>query len=1348
MLSPFEAAAYPQKPVPFYRTPRFLQATAASLLIAATMLFAPAPRVAAVLDGPDLTDSLGGWTIIEEEGSAGEWRLVEGGTMTAPLSNLPIPNDNPSGSFYLKDQTMPSSGVLYYEFTLPESGPIEIYFEYFTQSMPVFEDGTTMSLSEYPNQQFRVDIVTDITDPFGAPVVLANLLKTDVGDSNVTDWTVFSTDLASVAAVNAYRGEVGTQTAYLAFREVDNMGHFQVGIDDVRITAAASIATLCDAPGDEVEIFACAIATDPSTIEAAEVVVAPIGPSILKEVGTDSEIHNQAGTASDYGWKDYAPEEDARVGTEPVPAIPSGSSTYCLPPSGPPLEPPCESPAEEIVVDYVQFDKYALFESGEDGAAAGLYYVDFTVPDINSVLGFFYFLQSQADPAISQQSDFDIETSSNQQFIVELTEQTAFTDPNAWYTQDKSLLPKYQAMFWPENPTADDEWAYAEIDLSDLPPTFEVESGDQLRLIFGAVANAGPAQIGVGGLVLQAQTVDRSSDPDFATYATATRNLATFPREGTSYGVMSSGIADEFFTFSDTRSRRSTGMGGGAAAFSGDGTVSQGLDETIYDATILKIDLAAPLAATCLSLDVRFFSEEYPQFVGGTYNDAFLAELDPEVTLDPFVPEWFVGDNPDTEAVETTWITAPSNFAAAPVDAEDPTKTGVLSVNTTGTAWFRQSYASDTPMNGGSIPLRATTPIDPDDPNVLYLTLFDQSDQILDTVAIMDALQFWPNADCTGTFGEEPIVDEEPIVVGVDAAAPQAAWGSLDVTEVSESDLPLNLVVTFDQPVHGFTAGDLENVGDPDMGCEFSSPEPQDPSSGDALIPDGSAQEFEIVVTGCEPGELRPQLMEGSISGPSLNAGPSFNVTSFPVTITPAGGGGAGGGGGGDGGSSPSPSASPSLSPTPSASVSPSPSGIALTSPTPSASVVATSSPSETASPGSSPNPGASPGTSPEPPAPPSVAPTDSPIRDTDKAAVRVKDTAAGTRIYINERTSSSFIAASIPSIQQTISSPGIWFGGLLLSVLLALAAILLEAPLDWIKRRIKEIYERVVAYIEPKDRGARLRKIFGIRVDVFPFLIVGQLIAALNAPLDAIPPLQQLLLGCVYGAFAALIIHAVTKWPEVRLQRIEHNDGGEMRPQWLSIVLALGAVAIAQSFGFAPGLIVGIFAMRHFRKDLDERGLAQSSWHLSLMLIAASLISWVGLEWVALLITDPEAPLRVISDMVLGTLVVAGSQGLIWTLLNPAEAGSRALRHRSILRWVLALTAGTTMIIAILMGGGGAQGIFSPNATLEQLRGLIISGAVLFAVLLLLHRFTRFTAALLHRVNELESRLKTLETD
>lgn len=393
-------------------------------------------------------------------------------------------------------------------------------------------------------------------------------------------------------------------------------------------------------------------------------------------------------------------------------------------------------------------------------------------------------------------------------------------------------------------------------------------------------------------------------------------------------------------------------------------------------------------------------------------------------------------------------------------------------------------------------------------------------------------------------------------------------------------------------------------------------------------------------------------------------------------------------------------------------------SGVALASPKPRPSAVVTPSPSQTASPDTSPSPGTSPGTSPQPSATPSVAPTDQPM-------VLVTDTADGTRIYTDERSSSSFLATSIPSIQQALSIPGIWFSGLLAAILLAFGAILLEAPFDWIRRRINDIYSRVVAYIQPKDRGSRLWKIFGIRVDVFPFLLVGQLIAAFNAPLDAIAPIRQLILGCVYGAIAALIIHAVTKWPEIRLQRIKNNDSGEMRAQWLSLVLALSAVAIAQSFGLAPGLIVGIFAIRSFRKSLDESGSARSAWHLSLMLIAASIISWFGLEWIALLVTDPEAPLRIISDTVLGTLVVAGSQGLIWTLLNPAEDGSRALRRHSIARWVLLLAVGITMVIAILMNGGELQGILSPNATFEELRGLILSGVALFAMLLLLHRFT-----------------------
>ncbi len=35
-----------------------------------------------------------------------------------------------------------------------------------------------------------------------------------------------------------------------------------------------------------------------------------------------------------------------------------------------------------------------------------------------------------------------------------------------------------------------------------------------------------------------------------------------------------------------------------------------------------------PTGANCLSFNFKFYSEEYPDFVGQSYNDAFIAELD------------------------------------------------------------------------------------------------------------------------------------------------------------------------------------------------------------------------------------------------------------------------------------------------------------------------------------------------------------------------------------------------------------------------------------------------------------------------------------------------------------------------------------------------------------------------------------------------------------------------------------------------------------------------------------------------------------------------------------------------
>lgn len=340
------------------------------------------------------------------------------------------------------------------------------------------------------------------------------------------------------------------------------------------------------------------------------------------------------------------------------------------------------------------------------------------------------------------------------------------------------------------------------------------------------------------------------------------------------------------------------------------------------------------------------------------------------------------------------------------------------------------------------------------------------------------------------------------------------------------------------------------------------------------------------------------------------------------------------------------------------------------------------------------------------------------PSTPTVKTRVSFKETSDDTRFYINQRTSSSFLASTVPTLDRAFSYPGVWVAGLLIAVALAFGTILLEAPIEWIKRQIKSMFARITGYLKPRDRGSRFWKVLGIRADVIPFLIFGQLVASLNAPLDALPSLGQLLLGCVYGAVAALIIHAITKAPEIRLHRIAHRDAGEMRAQWLSIGLAILAVGIGHLLGVVPGLVVGIYSARYFKRELDRKTVATGAWQLSLLLILLSLGSWLALDYLGETVVDPQAPLRMVGDAVLGTLVIAGSQGLVWTLMNPAEDASRTLRKESLVKWFIGLLGGATMVVAILINGGSDEGIFSPQSTLEQLQGIVVTAVVLLAIL------------------------------
>src|SRR5258708_39298375 len=113
--------------------------------------------------------------------------------------------------------------------------------------------------------------------------------------------------------------------------------------------------------------------------------------------------------------------------------------------------------------------------------------------------------------------------------------------------------------------------------------------------------------------------------------------LAGFPLSGGTFAILTTGNA----AFADApNTAPNTSASDGGTSVRGD---------TDHVVSILRIDLDVPGGANCLSLNFRFLSEEYPEFVASFFNDAFIAE-------------------PDSSTCTTsgTAISAPDNFAFDP----------------------------------------------------------------------------------------------------------------------------------------------------------------------------------------------------------------------------------------------------------------------------------------------------------------------------------------------------------------------------------------------------------------------------------------------------------------------------------------------------------------------------------------------------------------------------------------------------------------------------------------------------------------------------------------------------------
>jgi len=211
----------------------------------------------------------------------------------------------------------------------------------------------------------------------------------------------------------------------------------------------------------------------------------------------------------------------------------------------------------------------------------------------------------------------------------------------------------------------------------------------------GDLANAmkGPS-IGVNSAAFDSITA--AGNP----VAIADAPLGGMPTDGSTFAILTTGDA----TLADKPNTSNADVQNGGQKVRGD---------TDRDVLILKINVTVPSGANCLTIDFRFFSDEYPEFVGGNFNDAFIAELDGS--------DW---------TTQGSKITAPRNFAF-----DD--KGNVVSINATGPASVSAGDATGTTYDAATVLLHASTAAAPG-AHDLYLSIFDQGDQRYDSAVFVD----------------------------------------------------------------------------------------------------------------------------------------------------------------------------------------------------------------------------------------------------------------------------------------------------------------------------------------------------------------------------------------------------------------------------------------------------------------------------------------------------------------------------------------------------------------------------------------------------------------------------------
>jgi hypothetical protein len=251
--------------------------------------------------------------------------------------------------------------------------------------------------------------------------------------------------------------------------------------------------------------------------------------------------------------------------------------------------------------------------------------------------------------------------------------------------------------------------------------------------------------------------------------------VGPFPRAGGTFAVLTSGDA----TQADQPDGNDSSSDGGALVTQPD------RGNTALDVSTLKIPFNVPAGSNCASFDFRFLSEEYPEFITSQYNDAFIAELD-----------------------ATTWTTNGAAITGLGNNFATDANGLPVTIKSTGPTSMSPAEAAGTPYGGATAPLRARTPVTAG-AHTLFLSIFDQSDNILDSVAFVDNFLTFdaPPGGCTsGSIALGPAV---AITDPANGSTVQTATPTLSGSATGPGDVTVRIyqgAVAAGAPVQEITA--------------------------------------------------------------------------------------------------------------------------------------------------------------------------------------------------------------------------------------------------------------------------------------------------------------------------------------------------------------------------------------------------------------------------------------------------------------------------------------------------------------------------------------------------------------